>query len=139
MRVLYSPGAHLQSYISMAMKLVVCLFLVLVKASSAADSNTTPLQCYSCTFTSASSCTEIETCLDGQEYCQTVKAKLPYITGSRYLKHCVTNCAEVSKGSSTLGGVSTYCCQTNLCNAGKTVKVSIVALMLTVLVAFLVA
>eukprot|EP00118_Oscarella_pearsei_P026454 m.309932 g.309932 ORF g.309932 m.309932 type:complete len:201 (+) comp48599_c0_seq1:450-1052(+) len=96
-------------------------------------------QCYSCVGSSLSKCTAKTgkiACNADETYCYSTKATALGL--SAYTKDCAATCTESSGGIGSLAGASTTCCQDTLCNAGATVKVSIMALLLAVLTALVV-
>ena len=86
-------------------------------------------QCYNC---GSKTCTEsqVEDCDDG-DVCITTTVSVPLL-GTGYTRGCI---AKAACTETNIGGFGTKCCDTSLCNAGATVKVSIVAMLVAVLVA----
>eukprot|EP00118_Oscarella_pearsei_P025785 m.308770 g.308770 ORF g.308770 m.308770 type:complete len:205 (+) comp44752_c0_seq1:226-840(+) len=83
----------------------------------------TPLQCYTCNNSSDCSSTKT-TCKITEKYCKTTLSG-ESVTG----KSCEVTCTASTTAN---------CCQTDLCNAGSTVNVGFLAILLALLAGFIV-
>eukprot|EP00118_Oscarella_pearsei_P012103 m.86086 g.86086 ORF g.86086 m.86086 type:complete len:219 (+) comp36487_c1_seq1:759-1415(+) len=104
------------------------------RTTSAPTNGTTPvpLQCYTCS--SSSDCSTTKTvCQSNEKYCRTSTITVP-IFGTSVQKTCEVDCTPSSGG----GSGEVKCCQVSLCNAGSTVSIGFLALLLALLSAFVV-
>ena len=98
-------------------------------------------QCYSCATSYSDSCSNKVDCTVTNPTCYRTKTDSIKVLGigadATYTYGCSTKdqCAAQQTAADASSLISTTCCDTTLCNAGATVKVSIVAMLVAVLVA----
>nr|XP_033789700.1 lymphocyte antigen 6E-like [Geotrypetes seraphini] len=88
------------------------------------------LKCHTCEVASKSSdCTKEKTCSSREMFCKKIVASA---SGETIVsKDCTSDCSE---GKAQIAGVqaSVYCCQSDLCNGAMSVKISFLALVISV-------
>ncbi|XP_030075646.1 lymphocyte antigen 6E [Microcaecilia unicolor] len=91
--------------------------------------NAVSLKCYTCPVTKKSSdCATESTCSVADKYCMKIIASASGETAVS--KACTPDCTE---GKQTISGAtaSVYCCQSDLCNGATSVKISYLALVIS--------